>query len=94
MKVEYKVRPVTRYVVTEWIDFEVPGTGSQPGSKVICELDNFGLANKTCAALAYDTDNNKYVEFGEQKTYYTLYSPDYPLDDIKVLVGSESCGTV
>lgn len=89
MKVEYKVRPVTRYVVTEYREYE---NGSQ--SKVICELDNFGLANKTCAALAYDTDNNKYIEFGEQKTYYTLYSPDYPLDDIKVLVGSESCGTV
>lgn len=89
MKVEYKVRPVTRYVVTEYQEYE---NGSQ--SKVICELDNFGLANKTCAALAYDTDNNKYIEFGEQKTYYTLYSPDYPLDDIKVLVGSESCGTI
>jgi len=89
MKVEYKVRPVTRYVVTEYQEYE---NGSQ--SKVICELDNFGLANKTCAALAYDTDNNKYIEFGEQKTYYTLYSPDYPLDDIKVLVGSESCGNV
>lgn len=89
MKVEYKVRPVTRYVVTEYQEYE---NGSQ--SKVICELDNFGLANKTCAALAYDTHNNKYIEFGDQKTYYTLYSPDYPLDDIKVLVGSESCGTI
>lgn len=82
MKVEYKVRPVTRYVVTEFNQYE---NGQQ--SKIIGEFDNFGMANKVCAAVAYD--DQSFPETGKVEVYYSLYSPDYQLDDMKILVGGE-----
>lgn len=79
MKVEYKVRPVTRYVVTEFNQYD---NGQQ--SKIIGEFDNFGMSNQVCAALAYDRHNNRFDK--NLKVYYSCYSPDYQLDDISVLV--------
>lgn len=44
---EYKVRPVTRYVVTRFKDDGISASSSQLG-----EFDNVGAANRVAMALA------------------------------------------
>lgn len=89
MKVEYKVRPVTRYVITEWADPELPNVEFSGGSKAMGEFDNYKIANSVCSAMARNTKevpNDLTPEDRELKVFYTLYSPDHQLDDIKVEV--------
>ena len=70
-RVEYKVRPVTRYIVTR---YTVPAVGS-PGSENLGEFQNVGLANRTAHGLAM----SELVGPIEDPTevYYQLYSHEY-----------------
>lgn len=70
-KTEYRVRPVTRYVVTKYTYAEFGHAGSENCG----EFQNVGNANRTCHALAVSHLNEG--EDGECEVYYKLYSHEY-----------------
>jgi hypothetical protein len=51
-EVEYRVRPVTRFVVTRWYHEDQEGGRQNGGSEVCGEFENMQRANKVCEALA------------------------------------------
>lgn len=67
-KVEFVVRPVTRYIVTRYSKTETTGNSENCG-----EFPNVGLANRTAHALSLaELKHNPFDE-----VYYKLYSHDY-----------------
>lgn len=72
-EVEYKVRPVTRYIVTRY-ERKNQQSGSQTSSSENCgEFDNVRKANCVAAALAKDHHGSE----GSCEVFYKLYSHDY-----------------
>lgn len=56
--IEYRVRPVTRYIVTRF-EHEVHESGSRRGgSSTFGEYDNEGQANKVMQALLIQEENS------------------------------------
>ena len=67
-KVEFVVRPVTRYIVTRYSKTETTGSSENCG-----EFPNVGLANRAAHALSLtELKQNPAYE-----VYYKLYSHDY-----------------
>lgn len=54
MKVEFKVKPVTRYIVTKFTEeHQISANTYQASSSEICgEFDNYKKANIVCEALS------------------------------------------
>jgi hypothetical protein len=52
---EYRVRPVTRYVVTEYCDVSMGDGLRKCGSRVLGEFDNSAAANEVAEALSCRT---------------------------------------
>lgn len=73
--IEYKVRPVTRYIVTKYVsDHQVlEGVMRSSSSENCGEFDNVSKANGVAAALARD---NQEVE-NTSEVFYKLYSHEY-----------------
>lgn len=68
-KVEYRVRPVTRYIVTRYL---VPLVG-HAGSENCAELSNVRQANMIAHALAVSEAKDNI----NSDVYYKLYSHEY-----------------
>jgi hypothetical protein len=69
MKIEYKVRPVTRYVVTRYEESEGGRTGS---SSVKGQYDNEHVAYEVAYALAKEESGR--TDIGVDELFY----PDHP----------------
>jgi hypothetical protein len=67
-KVEFVVRPVTRYIVTRYSKTETTGNSENCG-----EFLNVGLANRTAHALSL----TELKQNPADEVYYKLYSHDY-----------------
>jgi hypothetical protein len=58
VKVEYRVRPVERYIVTRWFEERDADIGlGSVGSRVFGEFENAWSANTVCSALAASEEN-------------------------------------
>lgn len=68
---EFKVRPVTRYIVTKYTS----GNYGHAGSENLGEFQNVQMANQVCHAMAVSHLNDG-VE-GVCEVYYKLYSHEY-----------------
>jgi hypothetical protein len=67
MKVEYRVRPVTRYVVTRWHESDEGRTG---GSESKGEYDSFEMAYEVAYALAKDEHDRLGYPPGDERVRY------------------------
>lgn len=67
MKVEYKVRPVTRYVVTR---YEEQDDGKAGSSSTKGEFVNFGTAHEVAYALAGDEHERLGYPVGDERIIY------------------------
>ena len=67
-KVEFVVRPVTRYIVTRYSKTETTSNSENCG-----EFLNVGLANRTAHALSL----TELKQNPSDEVYYKLYSHDY-----------------
>lgn len=77
-KVEFKVRPVTRYIVSEYHSYsDDPKYGS---SQVCGEFQNVQLANQACDALAHNYVGGP--ENTQLEIFYKLFSHDYDSDEL------------
>lgn len=72
-RAEFKVRPVTRYIVTKYTSG--CRLGGQTGSENLGEFQNVQMANQVCHAMAV-SHLNEGVE-GTCEVYYKLYSHEY-----------------
>jgi hypothetical protein len=71
MKIEYKVRPVTRYVVTRFHQEEVPNsTMVHGGSDTKGEFDNFDIAYAVAYALAKEEHDRLGWLPGDERIQY------------------------
>lgn len=57
---EYRVKPVTRFIVTEWTEDEGPSGGRVSNTRCMGEFDNPAQAEEVAHALA--TANGGYVQ--------------------------------
>lgn len=71
MRVEYKIRPVVRYVVTRWHEAE-PGTiaESMGGVETKGEFDNHGTAYAVAYALAKEEHSRLGYPVGDERIKY------------------------
>lgn len=82
-KVQFKVKPVTRYIVTEYTQHEDNINGKISGftnSAVCGEFANVGLANQACDALAHNYIAP--IEVEDVEIQYKLFSHDYDQDEL------------
>ncbi len=64
-KIEYRVRPVTRYVVTRWYDL-----GNARGCEPKGEFDSPGIAHEVAYALAKDEHGRLGWPPGDERIQY------------------------
>ena len=78
--IQYKVKPVTRYIVTR---YEASGDqhSGRASTETCGEFDNYRKANSACQALALSEPLPEEME-GVHLTQYRLFSPDYDLEDL------------
>lgn len=78
--IQYKVKPVTRYIVTRYEGFGDEHSG-RAATETCGEFDNYRKANIVCQALAKTEPLPDEVE-GVHLTQYRLFSPDYDIEDL------------
>lgn len=71
--IEYKVRPVTRYIVTQYLNQD---TLKNKASYTCGEFANLEQANRVAASLA-KTHQEASESFSEYEVFYSLYSHQY-----------------
>jgi len=76
MKIEYKVRPVTRYVVTRYEELDNGGGAGCIGKG---EFDNAEIAYQVAYALAKEEHQSFGFPPGDERIIY----PDQPLFNLK-----------
>ena len=69
-KIEYRVRPVQRYVITRYEEESREGYGSNAGSEPLGEFDNWERAIDIAQRLASSEEGAKYIG-AEQQVWLT-----------------------